>query len=58
MHDDVDVAGNPHVVGDIGVDEREPFVAEVVLDVAGLAGDEVVDRDDLVSSSQQRIAEM
>jgi hypothetical protein len=43
-----------HVVGD----EREPGPGKQVLDVADAAGDEVVDRNHLVTAIEQRLAEM
>ena len=53
VHDGVDVAGDPDVVGDIGLHEGEPGVAEEVFDVPGVAGDEVVDGDDFVAACEQ-----
>src|SRR5690606_1925482 len=47
VEDVVDVAFDVQVVGDVVVDEPEPAVLEEVVDVAGLAGDQVVDGGDL-----------
>src|SRR5439155_13089249 len=54
----VDRPGDMDVVGDVVVDEREPGSAHEVLDVVEVAGDEVVDRDDLVATIEQRTGEM
>src|SRR5690606_40262060 len=47
LEDVVDFAFDVQVVGDVVVDEPEPAVLEEVVDVAGLAGDQVVDGGDL-----------
>ena len=58
VHDRVDLAGHPHVLADVVLDEREPAVAEQLLDVGHGTGDEVVDGDDTITAIEQRPAEV
>ena len=55
MQDNIYLSGNPEIVRHIGFDERETFTTEVVFDVSSFAGDQVIDRDDLVAPIQQRV---
>ncbi len=54
VHDHIDVTGHPEVRADVVFDEREPAAAEQSFDVGDGAGDEVVDRHDVVAPIEQR----
>ncbi len=58
VHDHVDGAGHPQVRADVVLDEGEPAPTEQLLDVGDRAGDEVVDRDDVVTAVEQRPAQV
>ena len=58
MHHHIDITWNPQVIGHIGVDERETVTTKVVFDVAGLARDQIVYRDDFVTTIEERITKM
>ncbi len=58
VHDGVDRARHPDVGGDVELDVGEAGGAEEVLDVVHVAGDEVVDGDDLVAAPEQTLAQV
>jgi hypothetical protein len=58
MHDGVDATGHPDVVAHVVLDEREPWASEQVGDVRLTTRDEIVEHDDLVTSVEQRLAEV
>ena len=58
VHDGVDRARHPDVGGDVELDVGEAGGAEEVLDVVHVAGDEVVDGDDLVAAREQTLAQV
>ena len=58
VHHDIHRTGHPHVLADVVFDEREPALAEQLLDVGDGARHEVVDGDDLVATRQQGAAEV
>jgi hypothetical protein len=58
VEDRVQRSGDVDVVGDVVLDEVEPFVAGQVSDVLHAAGAQVVYGDDFVSFRQQAVAEM
>jgi hypothetical protein len=58
VEDLVDRALDGQALAHVVLDEREALVVQEVLDVDLSAGHEAVDRDDLVASSEQRIAEV
>ena len=58
VHHGVDVPGHPDVVADVVLDEREALRAEQLLDVGDRAGDQVVDRHDVVTSIEQCTTEV
>ena len=57
MQHEVDRTVDVDVVGDVVLDEREVAVGEV-RDVGRVAGQQVVDADDLVAAIEQRFGEM
>ena len=58
MHHRVDGPGNPDVVADVVLDEREARVPEEMLDVVDRPGHEVVERDDFIPAREQRVREV
>ena len=58
VQDEVDRAGDVHVVGDVAPDQPEPRLLHEVHDVAGRSGQEVVQADDLHTAIEQVLAEV
>ena len=58
VEDRVDLAVDVDVLGDVVLDELEALVAGEVADVARVAGEQVVERDDRVPVGQQAVGEM
>ena len=58
MVDAADVAADLQWLDDVVLDEGEVGVALEVGDVLALAGDEVVDADDLVALAEQQVGEV
>jgi hypothetical protein len=55
---EVDLAGDVHVVGDVGLHHPERADADQVRDVAGVAGDEVVQAEHVPAVLQQPLAQV
>jgi hypothetical protein len=58
MEDDVHLARNVEVLGDILLNEAVVRVALEMRDVLGIAGDEIVDADDAESFGEETVGEM
>ncbi len=58
MEDVVDPAGIKEIFRDVLLDEAEVLVAGKMRDVVGVAGDEIVERDDIVPLREEAVAQM
>src|SRR5690242_12190216 len=58
VHDRVDVPAHRHPGRHVALDELETTLALEMRDVLAAAGDEVVEADDVVATTKQRVADV